>query len=159
MSDAQKLILRKSRQDDREFLTKLFSDDEVIHYIVGSTKSASMRIDDICAPLAIPPGDKMYWIAERTQDGSQVGYASACRYSTSRVEISFAVSPGSRHCKYGYELVASLVALLRTKPWIGTILAVVNYNNVYSKRIVEKLGFIETIVNHYEKSLQPQTED
>jgi ribosomal protein S18 acetylase RimI-like enzyme len=158
MNVAQKLNLRNFRQDDREFLTKLFSDGEVIHYIAGSTKGASMRIDDICAPLAIPRGDKMYWIAERTEDGAQVGYASASRYSTPRVEVTFAVSPGFRHCGYGYELVASLVALLRTKPWIGTILAVVNYNNCYSKSIVEKLGFIETIVNHYEKSLLPQTE-
>ena len=158
MIDAQKLILRTPRQNDREFLTKLFSDDEVIHYIAGSTKGASMLIDDVCAPLAIPRRDKMYWIAERTQDGSQVGYASACRYSTSRVEISFAVSPGFRHCGYGYELVASLVGLLTTKPRIRTILAVLNYNNSYSKRVVEKLGFFETIVNHYEKSLRPQTE-
>jgi RimJ/RimL family protein N-acetyltransferase len=158
MIDTQKLILRKPRQNDREFLTKLFSDADVIHYLVGSTERASMLIDAICAPLAITREDKEYWIADRTEDGSQVGYAPAFRYNTPRVEISFAVSPDFRHCGYGYELVASLVGLLTTKLRIRTILAVLNYNNSYSKRIVEKLGFIETIINHYEKSLRPQTE-
>jgi RimJ/RimL family protein N-acetyltransferase len=158
MIDAQKLKLRNPRQDDREFLTKLFSDEDVIHYLVGSTQRASTRIDDLCAPLAITREDKEYWIAERTEDGSQVGYASAFRCNTPRVEITFAVSPDFRHCGYGYELVASLIGILTTKPHIQTILAVINHNNSYSKRIVEKLGFIETIVNHYEKSLRPQTE-
>jgi RimJ/RimL family protein N-acetyltransferase len=157
MIDAQKLILRTPRQNDREFLTKLFSDDEVTHYIAGSTKGASMRIDDICSPLAIPRGDKKYWIAERTQDGSQVAYASACRYSTSRVEISFAVSPGFRHCGYGYELVASLVGHLETIPHIRTIVAVINYFNLYPQRIVLDLGFVRTAPSIYVKSLRTQT--
>jgi hypothetical protein len=122
-----------------------------------STKGASMRIDDICSPLAIPRGDKKYWIAERTQDGSQVAYASACRYSTSRVEISFAVSPGFRHCGYGYELVASLVGHLETIPHIRTIVAVINYFNLYPQRIVLDLGFVRTAPSIYVKSLRTQT--
>jgi RimJ/RimL family protein N-acetyltransferase len=158
MIDAQKLNLREPRQDDREFLTKLFSDKDVIHYLAISTERASMLIDAICAPLAITREDKKYWIAERTEDGSQVGYASALGYSTPRVEITFAVSPGFRKCGYGYELVDSLVGHLESIPRIRIIVAVVNYYNSYSRSIVEKLGFIEIIPTHYEKSLRAQTE-
>ena len=145
MIDTQKLRLRKPEQKDRAFLTELFFDDAVRHNLVGPGKgSAEMLVDEICDPPIMKRIDKIYWIAERREDGVQVGYASALG-STPCVEICFAVSPHHRERGYGYNLVSGLLDHLATIPDVHTIVAKIKCANVFSQRIVMKLGFTASI--------------
>jgi RimJ/RimL family protein N-acetyltransferase len=145
------LRLRPPQECDRTFLGELFADDAVLHNLAGSTARAAEMVEEMCNPTAKPNG-KVYWIAEQQSDAQQIGYASALRYDTPRVEISLAILPLHRRHRYGYDLVNVLVRHLADVPHVRTVVAVIKYWNVAPRRIVESLGFEPLSLTVYEKT-------
>jgi RimJ/RimL family protein N-acetyltransferase len=154
-----RLRLRKSEQKDRIFLKSLFSDEQVVHYVAGSENRAETLIEEMCNKSANKRADKIYWLAERKLDEVHIGYISALRYNTPRVEISFAVSPDFRRCGYGREIVCGLINHLASIPQAEEIIALINSGNTASQKIVESLGFrrCHPLLSVYEKQISRNT--
>ena len=138
-------MLKTISSQDREFVLRQFSNDDVNQYLfdaepLGSLEEADELIDFYLQP---EPRNQQRWVLCRKQDGAKIG---TCGFhcwdkNTGRCETGFDLEPAYWGQGYMQEAMQTILAFARNEMNVNRVDACVYGQNKRSAALAEKLGF------------------
>ena len=144
--ETKRLWLKGISYEDREFIVREFSDDEVNRFLFDAEPITTLDAADeiIAFYLAPEPRNQHRWILIRKEDGAKLG---TCGFHVwdrerSRCEMGYDLLP--EHWSQGYmsEAVRAILDYACTTMQVRRIDAYIYPENSASVRLAERLGFV-----------------
>jgi RimJ/RimL family protein N-acetyltransferase len=143
--ETERLILRRVRAEDSEFMLELLNDPGWLRFIgdkgVRTLDAARDYISQTLVALYERLGFGLY-LTELKDEGVPVGICGLIkRDSLEDVDIGFAFLPKFRRQGYAYESALGVMAYGKRAFGLKRIVAITSLDNDGSARLLEKLGF------------------
>ncbi len=144
--ETARLRLRRQTLDDAVFLLAVMNDPEFIRHIADR----GVRTPDDARAYLTAGALASYaehgfglWLIERMSDGAALGLCGLVkRPAFTDVDVGYALLPAFRGAGYAREAVAGTLAHARAAYGLTRLIAVVSPDNVPSRRLLEREGFV-----------------
>lgn len=150
-----RLVLRKLRMEDADFLFTEWSDPVVTHFMCDEEPLATReQAEDFLRPYQTPeknPSSK-WWGVERKADGHLIGTCGYFRWDQQhhRAEIGYDLRPDAWGQGLMPEALRALVRFGFEEMNLNRIEATVHVENLRSQRVLAKIGFQqESLLREY----------
>ena len=144
--ETEKLILRKFNENDAEFMLELFNSPGFLTFIgdrnLRTIEDAKDHIENKTIAAYRSDGFGM-WLVELKDSGVAIGTCGLInREDIEGVDIGFATLPKYMGKGYTYESAREVLNYAYNKLKIEQVVAIVNANNIVSKSLLKKLGYV-----------------
>jgi hypothetical protein len=138
-----RLLYRKFRQDDFEYYFQLTGNKEVMKMITGKPSSFESSKKNFAEILALnyPNENTGYYFVSDKQNDTFIGLGKVVFSKTNEIEIGYMLLPGFWGNGYGKEISDKMVEIAKRVPSVNTVMAVIDPENLASKKILLKSGF------------------
>jgi len=144
---SKRLVISNLSAGDFHFYSRLVSDEKVMQYITGKALTLEEAESRFQLSLYGVKGysDTGFFIVKHIHDQEFVGMCKLVQFDESAAEIGYMLLPEWWSKGYAFEIVESLVELVKTKNYSNEIVGLVDPQNQASINVLAKLGF-----EHYE---------
>src|SRR5574344_1127900 len=146
--ETARLVLKNIDYDDKEFMYKEFSTDEVNEFLfdaepVSSIDEASEWIDFY---TQAEPRSQHRWIIVNKANGEKIGTCGVHCWDREKLcaEIGYDLQPQYWRKGYMSEAIATMLIFAKDKMKVKKLVANIAENNIASIRTAEKAGFHRT---------------
>lgn len=144
--ETERLILKNICVEDREFIYKQFSDEEVNKYLYDAEPLNNLDEADgiINFYLQPEPREQHRWIVVLKQNNVKIGTCGfhCWNKQNNSVETGYDLHPEYWGQGFMIEALESLLSFADSKMKIEKISACISVDNIKSKNLVQKLGFL-----------------
>ena len=140
---SQRLLFEHYSETDFERYFQLVSNAQVMKMILGRPlpeEEARERFKNMLVVNQVNPKIGHYKVSDRLT-GINIGQAKLEMVESHQAELGYLMLPEYWHKGYGSEMAQALVKLSRKISEIHSLIAIIDPENVASKRILEKQGF------------------
>ena len=144
--ETARLRLREQTLDDAAFLITVMNDPDFIRHIADR---GVRTLDDartyLTAGALASYAEHGFglWLVERKTDGAAIGLCGLVkRPAFDDVDVGYALLPAFRGQGYAREAVAGTLAYARAAHGLSRLIAVVNPDNLPSRKLLELEGFV-----------------
>jgi [ribosomal protein S5]-alanine N-acetyltransferase len=138
------LSVRPVRADDFTFFRALAQDERVVHYVGDGTEWTDAYVEQRFADAldhGAPSHRDLRWYIAETPAAVPVGLLALTRHP-GETEIGYWIAPDSWGNGYASQLVEHAVAVAIDNGWGPRLEATVHRDNLASRRVVERVGFV-----------------
>jgi len=144
--ETSRLYLKNISVNDRDFIFKQFSNDDVNKYLFDSEPLVNMCEADEIIEFYIQPEPRVQhrWILERKEDGKKIGTCGFHCWDkvTGCCDVGYDLFPVFEGKGYMSEAMQAIIAFAKTDMKVVCINACIYIDNTKSIKLAEKLGFI-----------------
>lgn len=141
----KRLTLKNISADDREFMLKQFSDDNVNRYLFDAEPFTCLEeADELIAFFTKPePRAQHRWIITLTQTGEKIGTCGFHFWDRQKREMQIGYDLQSAYWQkgYGYEAMQAVIDFIKQETDAMRVDACIACENIASIKLAEKLGF------------------
>ncbi len=144
----QRLLLNLIVEDDHDFIFSLVNSKGWLEFIGDRNVHSKQDSIEYIGRIINTP-DLFYWVVRLKDNNTPIGIISFLKRSyLEHFDIGFAFLPGFHGYGYAYEATEKVLSILSKKAEYTTILATTIPQNIYSIKLLNKLGF------HFEKETE-----
>lgn len=143
--ETERLRVRESTVEDVEAFYKIYSEPSVTFYMEDLYEDRELEQDYMKAYIAQIYGFYGYglWSVLLKETGQVIGRAGlSVRKGYELPELGFVIDVAHQHKGYGFEVCTAILAYAKKELDFGQVQALVDKDNLVSKRLLDKLGFI-----------------
>ena len=140
---SERLIFKKFKKEDFPLYFQLTGNEQVMKMISGkalSKEEALQRFENILI-LNKKVKELGYFIVKSIHDGSFIGLAKIVLHENKEAEIGYSLLPENWGKGYGSEISRALVKEAKHFDFIESLVAIIDPENIASKKILEKSHF------------------
>src|SRR3984893_1162370 len=150
MFETRRLRLRRIRPSDEPTLVALDSDPEVMRYIGSRGATPEEIVERVHQRIGVDHGPLGWWVIEGRSDGAFHGVAALLPMPTGGdVELAYRLARASWGRGIATEAAGALVGHAFLRAGLARLVAVTFPENVDSRRVLEKLGFVHDGMDDY----------
>jgi RimJ/RimL family protein N-acetyltransferase len=139
---SERLLFRKFIGEDFEDYSKLVQDEQVMKMITGRASSDQEAREKFAQVLAITRHSEVgYYHISTITDGNFIGLGKLVLTGSGVAEIGYSLLPAGWGKGYGSEIATFLVEHAKCITYLNTLTAIIDPDNMASKRILQKLHF------------------
>lgn len=144
--ETERLLLKNISMEDRNFIYNQFSDDEVNRYLFDAEPLANLQEAEELIKFYIQsePRIQHRWIIIRKSDGVKMGTCGfhCWNKKESKVEVGYDLKKEFWGIGYMQEAMREIISFAKNNMNLKEIRACISTDNIRSKNLVEKLGFV-----------------
>lgn len=143
--ETDRLLLKNISYDDREFILKQFSDDDVNRYLFDAEPLTSLEEADELIDFYVEPEPRGQhrWILTLKEDGTKIGTCGFHCWDTKDgyVEVGYDMQKAYWGQGYMSEAMKAILAFARQEMKVTQIDANIAVENQKSSNLVKRFGF------------------
>lgn len=141
--ETQRLVLRRQRADDIDFLVDLWSDPEITRALGGPRERDGLRAG-FAATAAEPAADRFdLWPVVEKEDGRLVGHCGLLNKQVEgrdEIELVYVIAAGSQRRGYASEVGRALIRYALDELGATRVIALIEPGNEASERTARSVG-------------------
>ena len=140
---SQRLIFRKLTDVDAAFYIPMAMNEEVMKFITGrplTLPEACERFDNMLDTNKRNKDAGFYCVHEKS-NADYIGLGKMVYINNNTAEIGYSLLPQYWGNRYASEMAGCFIKHAQRHPSVKSLIAVVNPENIASKRLLEKNGF------------------
>jgi len=141
--ETERLILRKLREDDLDFIVELWTDEDLMKY-TGGPRDKNALIKNHNEELNNTEENEFdLWFVVLKKTNETIGNAGVLLKEIDNEtfhEINYFIAKKHQNSGYATEVSKALLIFMKEKKGINEFVAIIDGNNTASKRVAEKIG-------------------